>query len=576
MSSPRLPPPVAFRRDGRYAAALPGETLLQALSRLGPPLLSRSVRYHRPRGPLCGRGQCTGCLVRLNGVPNVRACEVFPQTGDEIRGENAWPSVGLDLLAILDLWFRHGVDTLHGFRRPAWLRPVYQGVVRRLAGHGRLPSKADVPTIFPSRPPERVNLLVIGAGPAGQALISRWAPEGESKVLWVDRRAGPDPWRGWLSDVDRTGVEWQTSVIHLVRREAGLFEALVSSPDQGARLIRADRVVLATGAYDGYLLFGNNDRPGVLTADGLEALFPPDGPPPVRRALVFGGGVRALEVVRHLPGRVVAVASPEEIEPELAREASQERALLLPRHLLLRAGGSRRVRRAILVDRHRTAVRKLSVEAIILAHRRLPNIPLLFQAGARMRFVPGPCAYFPELDEGFQTSVPGLYAIGEVAGCQTPTEIVASARATATALQGPQVSPRESRTGGPVAHPREDGPGPWLTYYRDFLAYPARGKRFACYCEDVLLEEVDAAVHEGFGGLEVIKRMTGVGTGLCQGRYCLPEVLLLLSLFEGKAPPEVGFTTQRPPVWPTLLGQLAPVPLGEEGNGELRGTGGEG
>ena len=70
-----------FSFRGRPRSARDGETLLSALSTDRIPLLHRSIQYHRPQGPLCGIGHCTGCLVRVNGRPNVRACRYEPNPG---------------------------------------------------------------------------------------------------------------------------------------------------------------------------------------------------------------------------------------------------------------------------------------------------------------------------------------------------------------------------------------------------------------------------------------------------------------------------------------------------------------
>jgi sarcosine oxidase subunit beta len=74
------------------------------------------------------------------------------------------------------------------------------------------------------------------------------------------------------------------------------------------------------------------------------------------------------------------------------------------------------------------------------------------------------------------------------------------------------------------------------------------------------MDEVEEAHRLGYRGIEVIKRFTGAGTGLCQGRYCIPDTLLLLALLEGRAANEVGYITQRPPVVPTPLSALASLP----------------
>lgn len=564
MAKPRLARPVRFTHEGFEASALPRETLLQALARRGIPLMNRSIKYHRPRGPFCGVGQCTGCLVRLNGVPNVRACRTEPKEGDVVRGELGWPSTKWDLLAGVDLLLPGHLDTLHGFRRPLALRPAYNAVVRRLTGTGRLP---DPPTAgntppVPGSPPRRVDVLVVGDGPAGRALALDVARTAGLSVLQIDRRLERER-SPPSADTDRSSslpVEYGTSLVFLPPPgRDGTFTALLHKDGEPVRTVIARRVALTTGAYDGNLLFAGNDRPGVLTAEGALVLVSPGGRPPFSRALVVGGGERARKLLEAFRGQVAAVASLGEASPALVRSASEAGVPLHPNALLVEARGRRRVRHVLLRDRRRAVWTRIPVDAVLLAHRRCPNVPPFFQAGARMLWRAGAAAYMPEVDASGATSVPGLFAAGEVAGYTDPASIEASAQAAASGLLS------SLGLGAPVpADPalltrrvRESGPEDLLGYYRELLAQPVRGRRVVCPCEDVLLEELDESVHEGFTGMEVVKRLTGTGTGLCQGRYCLPDALLLLSLFEGRPPSEVGFITQRPPIWPTPLGALA-------------------
>ncbi|EQD78948.1 FAD-dependent pyridine nucleotide-disulfide oxidoreductase [mine drainage metagenome] len=174
-----------FSLNGRFASALPGETLAQALLRHGPRPLARSIRYHRPRGPFCGIGQCTGCLMTVNGLPNVRACQTVPQEGDTVRDQNAWPTVQHDALAILDRLFPAHVDTLHGFRSPAFLTPVYQRVVRRLAGYGEIPSAKVPPSLFPpGSDGRRMCSWSVGVGPAAASRTLSRGPYLPRRCSW--------------------------------------------------------------------------------------------------------------------------------------------------------------------------------------------------------------------------------------------------------------------------------------------------------------------------------------------------------------------------------------------------------
>lgn len=82
-------------------------------------------------------------------------------------------------------------------------------------------------------------------------------------------------------------------------------------------------------------------------------------------------------------------------------------------------------------------------------------------------------------------------------------------------------------------------------------------KRFVCLCEDVTVDELKAAIRRGFTDIEEIKRITGIGTGPCQGKQCLHIFRKLLAEETGIALEEVPLTTLRPPVVPVPFGQLA-------------------
>ena len=67
---------VSFEFEGRPIEAYEGDTVASALHASGIRTLSRSFKYHRPRGLFCVSGRCPNCLVTVDGVPNVRACTV--------------------------------------------------------------------------------------------------------------------------------------------------------------------------------------------------------------------------------------------------------------------------------------------------------------------------------------------------------------------------------------------------------------------------------------------------------------------------------------------------------------------
>jgi sarcosine oxidase subunit alpha len=51
-----------------------GDSIASALHAQGVKKFTKSQKYNRPRGFFCGIGKCSSCLMRVNGVPNVRTC----------------------------------------------------------------------------------------------------------------------------------------------------------------------------------------------------------------------------------------------------------------------------------------------------------------------------------------------------------------------------------------------------------------------------------------------------------------------------------------------------------------------
>jgi bacterioferritin-associated ferredoxin len=82
-------------------------------------------------------------------------------------------------------------------------------------------------------------------------------------------------------------------------------------------------------------------------------------------------------------------------------------------------------------------------------------------------------------------------------------------------------------------------------------------KLILCRCEDVTLADVQRAVQLGHRDLEEVKRYTGFGTGPCQGKECLRQVVCAVAGAAGRDPAALAPFTSRPPLVPTELGVLA-------------------
>jgi sarcosine oxidase subunit beta len=78
-------------------------------------------------------------------------------------------------------------------------------------------------------------------------------------------------------------------------------------------------------------------------------------------------------------------------------------------------------------------------------------------------------------------------------------------------------------------------------------------KALICPCEDVTTEEIDHAITKGYCDVESVKRYTGFGTGMCQGKQCLNAVACRLEEHAKLKPNQLLPFTPRPPLFPTEL-----------------------
>jgi bacterioferritin-associated ferredoxin len=82
-------------------------------------------------------------------------------------------------------------------------------------------------------------------------------------------------------------------------------------------------------------------------------------------------------------------------------------------------------------------------------------------------------------------------------------------------------------------------------------------KIFICRCEDILLDEIEQAIEEGYTTLEELKCKLRLGMGPCQGRSCLSLARRILCQKTDKTIEEISLPISRPPVVPVSLGTLA-------------------
>ena len=90
-SDPIRPTPareVTIEVAGQAVRGISGQTIAGVLMAEGRSAWRRTSRHDRPRGVFCGIGVCFDCLVVVNGLRDVRACQRRAVDGDVVQYQN--------------------------------------------------------------------------------------------------------------------------------------------------------------------------------------------------------------------------------------------------------------------------------------------------------------------------------------------------------------------------------------------------------------------------------------------------------------------------------------------------------
>ena len=561
---------VEFEFENRKMSAYEGDTVGSAVTAVGIDILSRSFKYHRPRGLLCGSGNCPNCLMTVDGIPNVRACTMKVQAGMKVKRQNAWPSVDHDFGSLLNhmdrflpVGFYYKV-----FHRPKVLWEIVRPIMRRIAGLGKVDVTSDGGPMY-SHVNAQTYLAVIGGGPAGMT-AALTAAEAGLDVTLID--SGPVLGGHLLYDTTRyvgvdgledgTGQEIAASLRQRILRHDGIrvlsnahafgaYQGNLIAVRQEYKMIqlRAGRVVMATGAIETPLQFENNDLPGVMLASGALRIANLYGVSPGKRTVVAtandSGYTAALRLLDSGVEIVALVDSrPEPTSTEVVAAVREAGVEVLLGHRILSASGRKHVSR-ITVAAPDSSERDLKCDLVCMAGVSQPSTGLLLQQ-------PGAVVVY---DEELGASVPvrlpvDVQVAGDITGFDDLCIVVAQGAAVGRRVVG-------------VADVDEDRVNGLEQGYRSEIQRPVElprrdaKKEFVCFCEDVSTKDIGVAVREGFGDIQTLKRYTRATVGPCQGKMCHKAFVEASALRTGQSITATGATTARPPVRAVPLGALA-------------------
>jgi NADPH-dependent 2,4-dienoyl-CoA reductase/sulfur reductase-like enzyme len=413
----------------------------------------------------------------------------------------------------------------------------------------------------------QVEILVIGAGPAGMAAATAAASCGKSVIVLDDNpAAGGQIWREGVASAHNTVDRQRERAVAAFRGSGAVLlngRSVIdaSSPHtirtmtdvnsgQAAESFIWQRLILATGARERLLPFPGWTLPGVFGAGGLQALVKGGYSVAGKRVVVAGTGPLLLAVAAHLKeygAEIRCIAEQASLSQLLPFAASLIRT---PGKLLQGAGfrstlaGSpyklgcwpievKKVDSSLIV-RLTNGSRSWSEECDLLAcgFHLVPNLEVASLLGCKLD------GAFVAVNRQQRTSVEDVFCAGEptgVAGLDAAIvegEIAGLCAAGETGKAASLYSRRD----------RERSFGERLNSafrLRSALQRLPNDETIVCRCEDVTFARL-----KDYPSWTEAKLQTRCGMGPCQGRICGPATA---TLFGWQA------ASVRPPLFPTPI-----------------------
>jgi methylglutamate dehydrogenase subunit C len=567
--------PIAFRFDGRALRGLAGDTLASALLANGQRLVGRSFKYHRPRGIVSAGPEEPCALVDvLSGAgrePNQLATTLALHAGLAAVSQNRWPSLAFDVMAVSDRLSRFLPAGFYykTFMSPAWAwERLYEPLVRRAAGLGVLRWRTAAHAEPAETLHEHVDVLVVGAGPAGLAAAAVLGASG-LRVLLADQDVAPGGgalldarWDAWR--VQQLARLSQLSTVRLLTRTTvlgayghGVLAALEVLGDEARaaaggvrerlRVIRAQRVLLSSGATERLIAFPGNDVPGVMLCGAALAYLRRYGVAVGRRPALFVNNDEAYEALFALHAAGIACAGVVDVRAE-SRAAARARGLgvAVLAGAAVEAVRGRTAVRSVCVRDGDGARRELAADCLLISGGFTPAASLATQLGATLQWHEESAAFVPELPASAGRAAGAARGVSGLAAAAR--DGAAAASALLAGLHGAAAG-----AGDPVELP----PDPEHTPLAALWEVEGRGKAFVDLQNDVTRADVRLSQREGYEHVEHMKRYTTHGMATDQGRIGGLLGSAILARARGVPVAAVGQANPRPYVQPVPFAALA-------------------
>jgi heterotetrameric sarcosine oxidase alpha subunit len=575
---------LSFCFDGVAYQGYAGDTLASALIANGRLLVGRSFKYHRPRGVLTAGSEEPNALVELRKgarrEPNTRATTTELFDGLEADSQNRWPTLPFDLMAVNSLLSPLFVAGFYykTFMWPAaFWEKVYEPSIRRAAGLGRAslepdPDRYEKAHVF-------CDVLVIGGGPAGLSAALAAGRAGARVILCDedfllggrlnaeryaidDRPGGEWAWQAVAELASMPEVRLMTRTTVFGAYDSGVFGALERvadhvpepsshRPRQRLWRIVARRSILAAGAIERPLVFGGNDRPGIMLGSAVRTYLNRYSVMPGKRLAVFTSGDDGWRTAQDLQASGAEIAAIIDSRPPAAasNKSIRDAPVFSGASIVATHGG--RTLRAIVLRRSNGLTITVEADGLAMSGGWNPSLALSTHLGGKPAWSEDVLAHVPG------DVPPGMRVVGAASGAMT---LGAALRQGGEA--GAEAAIALGRKASPRATPRADDEPVAVSALWHVAG--SRDKAFVDFQHDVTTDDIELSVREGFRSAELLKRYTTLGMATDQGKTSALAGHAIAATLTQRSIPEMGAIAPRPPYTPVALGALAGRHRGKE------------
>ena len=586
---------ISFTFNGKKYFGYEGDTLASALLANGIHLVGRSFKYHRPRGFFGAGVDEPNAKVQLykgaKTEPNANATEVELVEGLIVKSQNCWPSVSFDFGAINNLFQKFFPA---GFYYKTFMWPksfwykVYEPIIRKAAGLGVAPLKPD-PDRYEHKY-EYCDVLIAGSGPSGLASALAAAKNGARVILAEDKsRFGGSLLVDEVTIGNKKGKEWADEAISqlksipnvIVKNRSQVFgyydhNMMVMfektrdhienpnkfTPRQKLWYIRAKEIVISTGSLERPLIFGNNDRPGILLSSAAKEYLKVYGVLVGRKPIIFTNNDSAYDTAIEFKKNGInplVVDTRTNSDSSVVSEAKNLNIDIKFSHGIANTKGHLKVNSATIgkFNSDKSSYENLeevSCDCICVSGNWTPTVHLSSQSGNKLKFNETIDAFIPSQSRQKEST------IGSANGSFTLKQALEDGFNKGFELSN-KITNKNSKSTAPTSNERSYGE------HDKFWCMPLpknkHYKRFVDFQNDVAVSDIELAVREGFRSIEHVKRYTTLGMATDQGKTSNLNGLQLVSNIEGKIVPEVGYTTFRPPYTAVTIGTIVGREVGK-------------